>query len=289
MKFTQLVHSLWVAQSRIYAMNVGVWRHGRTACLIDPGVMPDEIAAIAAFLAAQGAAPRCVIITHSHYDHLLGARSFPGAAVLTQDNYRAEVVRDGPAIQQVLVREGIFAAGPPFDIPLPDRTFAETTTLEVDGLVLQLAHAPGHAADELVVYEPAAAALWAGDMLSDVEIPYLSDALAPYERTLDRLSGYELRALVPGHGRPTADPAEIQRRLDNDRRYLAALRDGVTAAIAQGLTLEQAVARCAGQPLAYPGNEGMHRLNVESAYAELGGPADAAEVGWGRAWKEMLG
>lgn len=288
MEFTQLVPTLWVAQSRIYAMNVGVWLHSGRACLIDPGVMPDELAEIATFLQAHEAEPRYVVITHSHYDHLLGARAFPGAAVIAQVNYLAEVARDGPAIQQILVREGIVAAGRSFAIPFPDHTFEETTTLELDGLTLRLVHAPGHAADELVLYEPDTATLWAGDMLSDIEIPYVSDGLAPYERTLEMLAGYEIRTLVPGHGRPTADPAEAQRRLANDRQYLAALRAGVTAAVAEGLALEQTVARCAGQPLAVPGNEGMHRLNVESVYAELGGPADPTEVGWGRAWQEML-
>ena len=115
----------------------------------------------------------------------------------------------------------------------------------------------------------------------------MSDALGSYERTLAMLAGYEVRALVPGHGRPTSDPAEARRRLANDRQYLAALHAGVAAAVRDGLTLEQAVSRGAVQPLPCPGNEAMHRLNVESAYAELGGPANPADVGWGRVWKEM--
>ena len=288
MRFDQLTPTLWVAQSPIYAMNVGVWLHGGAACLIDPGMLPDEIEQVAAFLAEHEAAPHAVVITHSHYDHLLGARSFPGATVVAQANYEIEVQRDGPRIQQMLWREGIVPAGRPFDIPQPDVTFVDTMALEVGELTIHLAHAPGHAADELVLYEPGTATLWAGDMLSDVEIPLVSDALAPYERTLEMLAGYELHALVPGHGRPTADAAEARRRLDNDRQYLAALHTNAAGAIQEGLSLEQTVSRCAAQPLACPGNEAMHRLNVESAYAELGGPADPANVGWGRAWKEML-
>ncbi len=112
-------------------------------------------------------------------------------------------------------------------------TFADETTLAVGGLELRLAHAPGHSPNMLTVYEPASATLWAADVLSDVEIPSIIDDLASYERTLSRLAGLEIRTLVPGHGTATDDRAEIARRLDEDRAYLAALRETIGAVIAR--------------------------------------------------------
>lgn len=286
MKSFQLTADLWVAQSAVYGMNVGVWMRRGQACLVDPGILVEEIAQIKALLAERAAAPRYVVITHSHHDHMVGAGQM-GAPIVAHERYLAEVERMRPAIQAQVSREGWVRGERPFEIPRPDITLTTELSLDVGGLTIRLVHTPGHAADELALYDAETATLWAGDKLSDVEIPFVSDSLGAYERTLEMLAEYEIRALVPGHGRPAADAGEIQARLDNDRRYLAELRAGVAAAIAQGLTLAETVARCAVQPLPYPGNEDMHRLNVESAYAELGGPADPAAVGWGRAWAEM--
>lgn len=287
MRFSRLTADLWVAQSAVYGMNVGVWVRRGLACLVDPGILAEEIAQIQALLAERAAVPRYVVITHSHHDHIVGAGQM-GAPVVAQERYLAEVERLGPAIRNQVAREGWVRGDRRFEIPRPDITLTTELSLDVGGLTIRLVHTPGHAADELALYEAETATLWAGDKLSDVEIPFVSDSLADYERTLETLAGYEMRVLVPGHGRPAVEAGEIQMRLDNDRRYLAELRAGVSAAIAQGLTLAETVARCAAQRLPYPGNEGMHRLNVESAYAELGGPADPAEVGWGRAWAEMV-
>ncbi len=282
MDFFQLTADLWVAQSVAYGMNVGVWVRQGQSCLIDPGVLAEEIAQIRALVVEQAAVPRYVVITHSHHDHIVGAGQI-GAPIVAQERYLAEVERNGPAIRAQVAREGWVGGERPFEIPRPAITFAAELLLDLGGLPIRLIHTPGHAADELVLYEAQTATLWAGDKLSDVEIPFVSDALGTYERTLEMLAGYEIRALIPGHGRPTLDLGEIRARLDNDRRYLAELHAEVAAAVAQGLSLAETVARCADQTLPYPGNEDMHRLNVESAYAELGGAADPEAVGWGRA------
>ena len=70
--------------------------------------------------------------------------------------------------------------------------------------------------------------LLAGDMLSDIELPY-PDADEPdlslYLDGLDRLAPVVARCnvLVPGHGRPSFEPMV---RLDADRRYLDAILSG---------------------------------------------------------------
>ncbi len=111
-----------------------------------------------------------------------------------------------------------------------------------------------------------------------------------YERTLERLRGYEVRALVPGHGHPTTDPAEIRTRLDEDRAYLRELRGHVSAAVQAGRTVAEAVAACAAMQYRHPAeNAQTHQLNVESAYLELGGQADPRRVGYGQDWNLKRG
>ncbi len=166
-------------------------------------------------------------------------------------------------------------------MPLPDETFETQSQLDLNGLVLQLIHVPGHAADQLAVYEPMRGCLWSSDILSDVEIPFVSDSLAAYERTLTALAGLDLRELVPGHGHPTARPGEIQARLSEDRAYLAELRARVGRAGERGLALPEVISACADMRYRNPTeNAGPHRLNVESVYLELGGAAGSESVGW---------
>ncbi len=173
----------------------------------------------------------------------------------------------------------------------PHVTFTDETTLTVGGLELRLAHAPGHSPNMLTVYEPASATLWAADVLSDVEIPSIIDDLASYERTLSALAGLEIRTLVPGHGTATDDRAEIARRLDEDRAYLArAPRDDRLPRSSSGRSLDETVAAAGAISLRRSeGDEELHRLNAEKVYADLGGDADPAAVGFARAWKEATG
>jgi glyoxylase-like metal-dependent hydrolase (beta-lactamase superfamily II) len=173
-------------------------------------------------------------------------------------------------VERHIAQEGM-TRDTPFHVPQPETTFEERLTLTVGERRLELLHAPGHAPDQLVLYDPAHATLWSADMLSDREIPFVSHHLAAYQRTLERLSALELRRLVPGHGQPTADARQIQARLDADRAYLAELRARVERAVREGLTVEATVARCAS--MVYRCQAAMvewHVLNVESAYVEFG-------------------
>jgi len=283
----QLTPELWVAQSRLYATNSGIALCDGRACLIDPAVFPDEIDGIARFIAGQDAVPDHLVITHSHWDHILGPERFPGVPVIAHHGYRAEVQGEGGdrlrrQIAEWEAEHGIVREAP-FAVPLPDGTFLQQRTLLLGDLELRLVHAPGHAADQLVVYLPQRATLWAADMLSDAEIPFVSHNQSAYERTLALLSAWDIRILIPGHGHPTADSGEIRKRILEDLAYLAALRNLVEGAVRQRQTLEQTLDLCASMRYRRPEeNHVPHRLNVESAYLEMGGDADPAKVGWSR-------
>jgi glyoxylase-like metal-dependent hydrolase (beta-lactamase superfamily II) len=283
----QLTANLWNAQSRLYATNSGIFVDRGRACLIDPCILPDEIQAIASFLEDRQAVVEAIVITHSHWDHILGPQHFPGVRILAQANYHSEVAGDlGAAILRIVAeweeQNGVERESP-FAIPQPDETFEETMDLDIGGLSLRLLHAPGHTSDQLVVYEPGAGVLWAADMLSDIEIPFVGHSLPDYERTLSQLSELDTQVLIPGHGSPTSDKAEIFSILAQDRTYLAELGERVGRAVAEGRSVEETVALCGDmQYRRCEENEGPHRLNVENVYIELGGEADATEVGWGQ-------
>lgn len=90
------------------------------------------------------------------------------------------------------------------------------------------AHAPSHAA--LLIKE--CGVLVAGDMLSDVLVPMLdfdgtADPIGDYLTALGLIEAVvgDVASAVPGYG-TVAKAGEIQGRIDLDRAYVIALRDG---------------------------------------------------------------
>ncbi len=293
--FTQWTPHLWVAQSALYATNHGVFIADHQACLIDPGLTQESLAAIAAFVAERGATPHTLVITHGHWDHILGPEVFAGPDapagmhIVAHAGYLETLATHGEHLQQQIAQwetESGIQRPHPFVLPRPTLTFSDALHIRLGDQDLQMLFAPGHAPDQIVVYHAAAGMLWAGDMLSDIEIPMASGGLVAYENTLARLADLDVRVLIPGHGAPTGDPAAIRARFDQDRAYLAELHERVAHAVATGMTQAETLAHCASITGAEREDcAGPHRWNVESAYVELGGAPDA-NAGWEQEWRE---
>ncbi len=268
-------------------MNTGILHDAEHAALIDPALLPDEVEDIAAFCDAQQLKVETVVITHHHWDHVLGAARFAGARIVAQQAYIAQTALDlertRNSIRRFYEAEGITTAAP-FEPPMPDQTVDHIIGFMVGEIRVQLFHTPGHARDHLSVYDAESACLWVGDLLSDLEIPFVSDRLDVFERTLGMFAGMVIEVLVPGHGNITRDRAEIARRIEADRSYLSELRTRVEAVTLASGTVQTAVVACADMFFRNPeANAEAHVMNVEQAFVELGGyvPADMI-VGWAR-------
>jgi glyoxylase-like metal-dependent hydrolase (beta-lactamase superfamily II) len=109
---------------------------------------------------------------------------------------------------------------------------AEAVRIPWDGprirIIEHQAHAQGHAA--LVIEERGV--LVAGDMLSDVLVPLLdlggaADPIEDHLAALRLLEGVadDVDLLIPGHG-SVGGADQLHARIDQDRAYLQALRDG---------------------------------------------------------------
>jgi len=282
MSLTELAPGCAVLRSRAMAYNAGVLVRGKDAALIDAGLFADEVDQLRSYIYAQAAAPARIVLTHSHWDHVLGPEYFPGVPVVQQTEstdvlhvFRHEIERQVTEWE----RQNRVERELPFVMPEPDQTFAEELTLGD----LRLMHAPGHAPEELVVWREEDSILWAGDMLSDIEIPFVMQSIQAYEATLARLARLDVRVLVPGHGTATRDPAEIGRRFSRDQAYLAELKQRVARAAEQGWSAREALAVCADTEFRQPeSNTRPHRLNVETAFLELGGALEPGHEGWNR-------
>ncbi|NTV62610.1 MAG: MBL fold metallo-hydrolase [Oscillochloris sp.] len=280
----QLTAGLWVFPSHAMAYNAGVFLHNGQALLIDPGTHPDESAQVGAFVAARGAHIVACVLTHSHWDHILGPERLPPMPLVAQARYPTCTAHDGADILRHVARweaKHGYRRARTFAIPQPERLIGALGRIAVGGAELQLLHIPGHASDQLAIYAPDEGWLWAADTLSDREIPFVSESLAHYEQSLARLTALPARLLVPGHGSPARSTAEIAARSANDTAYLTGLRTTISATLAAGGDIEAARSACAAIPLIYAAeNRRPHQLNVESVFIELGGSADPERVGW---------
>jgi glyoxylase-like metal-dependent hydrolase (beta-lactamase superfamily II) len=285
----QYQKSVWIKQNTPYATNTGIVIHHNQACLIDPGISPADCESINQFLLKQNADVKFILLTHAHWDHLLGVHYFPQAQVVTHQKY-LDVIRrhQEHLVQQVSAwwesvnRVPIFDWTPPF----PMISFAKHSVISLGGLTLSLFHAPGHTSDHIVIYIPYAKVLWAGDMLSDREIPLVEDIVF-YQKTLVDMKAFKACIVVPGHGRPATETVEIQQRFEQDMAYVDNIRACVQYVLDCGYGYAQTVKACIAEPFSqkdeYPN---AHRWNIENAYLRLGG-ISGKMIGWVNEWQSF--
>jgi glyoxylase-like metal-dependent hydrolase (beta-lactamase superfamily II) len=199
--------------------------------LVDSPYFPDELEALPSLLAGAGFEPDALIATHADFDHLLGRLAYPGIALgLGEPSVQRLHAEPGAAQRSLrdhdeewyVERPAPLALGQVQGLPVPG-------SVEVGDEELELHPAEGHTADGLAVMARWCGVLCAGDYLSDVEIPMISEggSLADYRSTLARLAPLVEAAetVVPGHGSPLPRDTAL-RILDEDVDYLDALERG---------------------------------------------------------------
>jgi glyoxylase-like metal-dependent hydrolase (beta-lactamase superfamily II) len=228
---TQVAEGVLIHESVFCQSNAVVVQGKAGALLIDAGVHEDEITCLVSDVSDLGHTVVAGFSTHPHWDHLLWHAKL-GAAP-----------RYGTAVCATTARErlagGIDARrfGIPAEVSLDligniTGLPAETARIPWDGpevrIIEHQAHAPGHAA--LLIRERGV--LVAGDMLSDVLVPILdlngtADPIEDYLTTLRLFEGVagDVDVVVPGHG-SVGRADQVQARIDQDRAYVQALRDG---------------------------------------------------------------
>ena len=227
---TQITENILVHQSDFMQSNAVIVRGHTGVLLVDPGIHGNELAALADELIEHGDAVSVGFSTHPHWDHLLwharlgSATRYGTARCAATVQARLEIGRDMANESAEDVSLDLFGA----IIALPPGT----EYIPWDGprvrIVEHQAHAPGHAA--LLIENERV--LVAGDMVSDVLIPLLDlhGGRNPVQDYLDALRRFEDIAseadiFIPGHG-SVGSGDELRRRIDQDRAYVVALRDG---------------------------------------------------------------
>jgi len=233
----KVAEGVWVHESEFLQSNAVVVQGKAGVLLIDPGITGDEMAALANDLRKLGQPVVAGFSTHPHWDHLLWHAKFGEAPrygtarcaadvrdLLSQADWKAQVTEMlPPDIGDQIPLDDLF--GRITGLP------AETTHIPWDGpkvrIIEHQAHAPGHAA--LLIEERGV--LVAGDLLSDILIPFLeldaADPIEDYLAALRLLEGVadDVKVVIPGHG-SVGDAYQVRARIEQDRAYVQALRDG---------------------------------------------------------------
>jgi cyclase len=240
--------------------------------MIDTPQMPADAIRWRDEIAKHG--PVCYLInTEPHGDHFTGNYFFEGTVVAHQGTREAILAA---SVEQLKER---FKQTDPDSLPLikdysyrpPAITFSEQMILYVGNYTFQLINLPGHTPYQIAVYIPEERVVFTSDNVFGRVQAWLHQAV-PYEwlDSLRRLEQLEADVLVPGHGSIC------------DRSYIPEMSafiqdwiDAVSAAIAQGMSLEEAqekisfLDRYPMEPGSEPMAQFVQQVNVARLYQVL--------------------
>ena len=195
----------------------------KRAVLFDSGLGIGRISDVVRKLTAL---PVTVLNSHTHFDHVAGNREFEDVRNLdepfSQANARGEV---GAALRDyakdTLAEDRVCGSLPP---GVTSRTYAMPTwqasatvkdgeSLDLGGRMLEVLKTPGHTPDSMCLLDAANGLLFTGDTYYSGEVFLWAPEtdVARYEASIERLAKLApgLKLLLPAHGPPVADPAQL--------------------------------------------------------------------------------
>ena len=235
----QVAEGVLVHQSDLLQNNTAVVQGRAGVLLVDAGTTSEEMTCLANDLSELGQPVVAGFATHPDWDHVLWHADL-GEAPRYGTARCAAFMRDlrSDAGWKARVAEGLppeIAEETPLDLfGLITGLPAESAKIPWDGPLVRViehpAHAPGHAA--LLIED--CGVLVAGDMLSDLFVPMLdnfndtNDPIEEYLVGLRLLEGVvdDVDVVIPGHG-SVGGAGQLRARIELDRAYLHALRDGI--------------------------------------------------------------
>jgi glyoxylase-like metal-dependent hydrolase (beta-lactamase superfamily II) len=149
-----------------------------------------------------------IISTHTHSDHIGGNR-------IIQERSGCEIALHWKGKSYMDQKDDWSTwwryYGHDADFFSGTRPLHEGDTLCVGPHDFQVIHAPGHASDQLVLYNRqqrlliSSDALWEEDMATLTERVEGEDTLMTVQETLDKLAALDVDVVYPGHGKPFVD------------------------------------------------------------------------------------
>ncbi|WJQ79902.1 MBL fold metallo-hydrolase [Brevibacillus brevis] len=204
--------------------------------LFDPAYFPHEVEAIADYVQRERNGRELILVlTHGDWDHVVGIGKFPDATVIAQK----EILTDG-RIEAMLNKakkfDGSYYVVRSYEVGMPKFTKLVEDAQEWQEVFFL--PVPGHTPDQMATLFREQKLLVVGDMLSNLEFPFIDDS-STYLESLEKIERLvlqgEVEEIIPGHGVPAKGREEILHRIERDRQYLLDARAVVFEGIANNV------------------------------------------------------
>ncbi len=268
--------------------------------VIDTPQLPTK--AVAMRREAESHGPiRYLVNTEHHVDHIFGNYFFKGAGTVVNhqgvderfmvvypelDPYAyayESVPGDNPKGTDLDEPEGV-ALWPDRDVYYADPNkativFTGDLTLRVGDHTFNLLHTPGHTPGQLTVHVPEEGVVFTGDTIfSGCQTWLMTSNVEQWLAAIERIRGLEFDRIVPGHG-----PVVPKSYLDVQRSHLMEWKSAIAAAVANGWTRDETVARVSFKDRFGPVDVGqgymleyIQNLNAATLYDKLTGAIPGA-------------
>ena len=226
-------------------------------------------ALLAAIRTVSDAPIRRVIVTHYHADHFYGLPAFKAAGAEIWAHQAAREYLDSSEAQTRLAQRRRELA-PWVDehtrLLAPDRWLDGDTSFALGGLHFDLIYmGPAHAPDDMVVVVREDQVLFSGDIMFSGRIPFVGNADSRrWLAAMDQLLRLQPKAMVPGHGAVSREPAAD---LAFTRDYLRYLRAAMGKAAEDMVPFDEAYQQTQwGRYREMPAFDAANRVNAYGTY-----------------------
>ena len=238
---------------------------GQEGLVYDTGISIAHGRAIRAELERRGVTSIRVVLSHYHNDHVAGNAAFADCEILAARKTSEKMA---------LVVDRFASDEPPISpLIMPTLTFDGTKALRLGAIDIELRPLDIHSFDGLVIYLPQRKILLAGDTLEDTAT-YVDEPsrLHIHLAELDRLSGWDIKSILPCHG----DPERIEHG-GYERSLIKATRSYVSRLLRcrdepdlAKLSLREFVrdSIAEGEVIYYAAYEEVHRENLKAILAD---------------------
>ncbi|MGK7376387.1 MBL fold metallo-hydrolase [Planococcus sp. 1R117A] len=200
---------------------------GKEECfLFDPTYFPRELEQIKKSLPDKRLN---LIYTHGDWDHIAGFSEFSHGHML--GHHKISESKDQIEKVRSFDLQWYVARDKELEFPRIDEEIGEETTKLTSDDSLYFLPIPGHTPDMMATFFLERKLVVAGDVLSDLEFPFIFYSSQKYIKSLqmmkEKITEHHIHTLIPGHGRPIFNSQrEILQRIEDDLAYLHQLTSG---------------------------------------------------------------